>query len=228
MPDSPSTPLLTSVQEAVVQAYYPDRVRAASSARTRAQAAQSVVTVFAGALVATFTLTALASAAPVTRVAGCVAVALWLFAAVLYVRAIATVVPPPPTAAREAPDARSLIEEVLRRGDREARQVDRRQTWANLVSVVALAATVATFCAALFVEHPDKTRPGVLILGPDGQATLRALCGPAVGPKVEGKVDVRSMSGQFVSVRLARCGDRRDVTVRVPRSAVSAALTREG
>ncbi|MFC0509435.1 hypothetical protein [Micromonospora costi] len=227
MPDSPSEPLLTSVQDAVVQAYYPDRVRAATGARTRAQAAQSVVTVFAGALVATFTLTSLASTALVTRIGGCLAVALWLLAAVLYVRAIATIVPPGPTAAREVRDARSLIAEVLSRGDEEARQVDRRQTVANGASVVALAATVFTFASALFVDHPDKSRPGVVILGPEGQATVAALCGAPVA-RVEGDLDVTSLSGQFVSITLDRCGDRRGVTVRLPRSAVAAALTTKG
>ncbi|TNH29287.1 hypothetical protein FHG89_13150 [Micromonospora orduensis] len=227
MSGSPTDPLLTSVQDAVVQAYYPDRVRAAAGARTRAQAAQSVVTVFAGALVATFTLTSLATAAPVTRVGGCAAVTLWLLAAVLYVRAIATIVPAAPTAAREARDGRSLVEEVLKRGDDEARQVDRRQRTANLASVLALAVTMLTFGSALFVEHPDKARRGVLILGTEGQATLRALCGTGEA-RVDGEIDVTSFSGQFVSVRLDRCGERRDVTVRIPRSAVSSALTMEG
>ncbi|SCL33952.1 hypothetical protein GA0070616_4841 [Micromonospora nigra] len=226
MSDSPSEQLLTSVQDAVIQAYYPDRVRAAAGARTRAQAAQSVVTVFAGALVATFTLTSLATTATATRIAACAAVALWLGAATLYVRAIATVVPPPPTAARQARNAQTLIEEVLKRGDAEARQVDRRQSVANGLSVLALAATLLTFSLALFVEHPDKSRRGVLILKSDARVSLAALCGAEVS-RVEGEIDVLSVRSQFVAVTLFSCGDRRDVKVRIPRNSVSVLLTKE-
>ncbi|MCZ7417943.1 hypothetical protein O7605_08960 [Verrucosispora sp. WMMA2121] len=227
MPEPSSDPLLGSVQEAVVHAYYPDRVRTASGARTRAQAGQSVVTVFAGALVATFTLTSLANAPQLTRAGGCVAVGLWLLAAVLYVRAIATSVPVGPEAAPAARDARSLIEEVLKRADREALQIDRRQSMANIVSVLALVATVFTFTTALLMEQPDKSRRGVLILGAEGQGLLATLCNAPL-ERLEGDIDVTTLGGQYVAITVPRCGTDGQVTLRIPRSAVAGTLTREG
>ncbi|MBM7086246.1 hypothetical protein [Micromonospora humidisoli] len=227
MPDPSFDPLLTSVQEAVVQAYYPDRVRAATGARTRAQAAQSVVTVFAGGLVATFTLTSLSSTAVVTRIGGCLAVALWLLAAVLYVRAISTAVPLGLAAASVARDGRSLIEEVLKRGDDEAKRVDQRQVVANRSSVVALGVTVLTLALALFVDHPDKSRLGWLVLGPEGQAVVAALCGNRT-ERVEGEIDLTTLTGQFISITVDRCGSQRQVTLRLPKNAVTAVLTKEG
>ncbi|RIV37740.1 hypothetical protein [Micromonospora radicis] len=227
MPEPSSDPLLGAVQEAVVQAYYPDRVRGASGARTRAQAAQSVVTVFAGALVATFTLTSLADAALITRAGGCVSVGLWLLAAVLYVHAIAASVPVGPDAARATRDARSLIDEVLKRADREALQIDRRQGRANWVSVIALMATVFTFATALFMVEPDKARPGVLILSAEGQVLLASLCGAPM-ERLEGDIDVTTLAGQYVAVTVPRCGPREQATLRIPQSAVAGTLTREG
>ncbi|GAA3783646.1 hypothetical protein GCM10022379_57540 [Micromonospora maritima] len=215
---------MSAVFDAVVQAHYPDRIRVAQIARARAQAAQSVVTVFAGALVATFTFTSLASAAPITRVAACVSVFCWLAAAACYVRAIATGVSPAPDAVNEIADPGVLIREVLKRGDREARQVDRRQAVANVVSLVALAATLATMALALFVEGQEK--PGVLVLNDKGQADLRALCGRS-DQRVEGTVDVGSINGGYIAVDVRLCGDRRDVTLRFAKESVAVVLTRK-
>ncbi|MCO1613972.1 hypothetical protein M8C11_04560 [Micromonospora sp. CPM1] len=174
---------------------------------------------------ATFTFTSLASAAAITRVAACISIFCWLAAAVCYVRAIATGISPAPDAINEIADPAVLIREVVKRGDREALQVDRRQSVANAVSLVALAATLATMALALFVKGQEK--PGVLVLTDKGQADLEALCGRS-GQRVEGTVDIASITGAYIAVEVPHCGDRRNVTLRFAKESVAVVLTRKG
>src|SRR4051812_16127564 len=81
--------VLDTVLGPASEAYYSERVRSGSEARVRAQAAQSTITLFAGGVVAALTFTELADRSLATRWAGVLAVALWLLAAVLYLRAVA-------------------------------------------------------------------------------------------------------------------------------------------
>lgn len=210
--------VVESITKAIVDAYYPDRVRIANTARSRAQAAQSVVTAVAGAVVAGFTLSTLASYGMVTRVISCVAVALWLAASVLYVIAIA-VPAVPESQADEAPDARAMIRMILTRAKAEAKVVDRRQRTANIVAGTALGMTVLAF--AIGVLGPAPAHEGTVHLTPDGVRLLQVACTPTA-TTLRGRVDEASLSAQFVKVVVdpGTCEEHEERELLIPRAAV--------
>ncbi|MEU4767671.1 hypothetical protein AB0H12_30905 [Actinosynnema sp. NPDC023794] len=204
------------------EAYYSDRVRSSGAARVRAQAAQSATTVFFGGLVATFTATALAERPLEIRIAGFVAVALWLSAGILYLWAVAAPV-------RESTDGRhvksrhELIAHVLKKADNEAKQVDTRQRWANLVVLLAMTATVA--CFGLFVfGSADRTAHGELVVSSKQVEELKKLCG-ALEDRIKGLIDKESLGAQFVKVDVVASGcNPVKFTLHVPRGEVIAIL----
>lgn len=215
-----------AVRDAVVDAYYSDRVRAGAGARTRAQAAQSIVTIFAGALVATFTLSSLADRPIITRVVGCAAVGLWLGAAVLYVRAVGTPVQRPPGLTEVGSEPSDLIKAVVEIADNESKSIDRRQVFANLVSVLALVATLATLVLALFVHPNPPYVRGSVDLTSAGQQAVASMCGVSV-TRLDGDVLTTSVDSPFVAVRVRSCGAIRNAVIRVPQSQVASISTEE-
>lgn len=215
--------VLEAVLGPASEAYYSERVRSGSGARVRAQAAQSTVTLFASGVVAALTFTQLADRPLITRWAGVVAVALWLFAAVLYLRAVALPVPAlaGPSHARDRLD---LLNAVLQRADDEANQVDRRQKRANWVVMAALAVSLLTVALAAVLGQEEETAPGTLILSPSYVKTMRSLCGVR-GERVDGEIDEKSLGTPFVrlTVDSKECTGRTGKTeLVVPRSAVRA------
>lgn len=214
--------LLDTVLKAVVDAYYPDRVRSGAVARSRAQAAQSIVTVFAGGVVGTFTITTLSTAPNWVRVAGIVAVVLWFLAALVYVAAVAKPTPPPP-GPNEADDARSLIKAVLARSAEEAKTIDHRQRVAQALVVAAVIATAVTFGLGLFLEK-SKFVSGKVQVGNATPASLQAACVGSV-LVIEGEIDLSTLGEQFVVVRVNCAGGGRQALLRIPRSDVKAVQT---
>jgi len=221
-PDDRPKELLDSVLKAVVDAYYPDRVRSGAVARSRAQAAQSIVTVFAGGVVGTFTITTLSTAPTWVRVVGIVAVTLWFLAALGYVTAVANPTPPP-TGPNDAEDARSLINTVLERARDEAATIDRRQRKAHVLVVAALVATGLAFAFGLLLDKSKFVTGKVLLNGASATSLLPSCVGS--GPVVEGEVDLNTLSDQFVVVRVSNCESNPQSLLRLPRSDVKAIQT---
>jgi MFS family permease len=213
--------LLGAVLKAVVEAYYPDRVRSGAVARSRAQAAQSIVTIFAGGVVGTVTVTTLSTAPNWVRVAGIAAVVLWFLAALGYVTAVAKPTPPPPGPS-EAEDASSLIKAVLNRAAEEAKTIDRRQQAAQTLVVAAVIATTVAFGFGLFVERSKFVSGKVQVGGPP--ASLQAACVGSASV-IEGEIDLSTLGEQFVVVRV-KCGTAdRQALLRIPRSDVKSIQT---
>ncbi|MFH9198119.1 hypothetical protein ACH4KO_30640 [Streptomyces anulatus] len=188
------------------EAYYSDRVRSGSEARVRAQSAQSTVTLFASGIVAALTFTQLAGTTLLTRCAGVSAVALWLTAAVLYLRAVAQ-----PVSAVAGPahaqDRRDLLGKLLQRADAEAAQVDRRQRHANGVVIAALIASVVTVALAALLGPAKDTAPGALVVSPEYANSVKPLC-EAAGHRITGKIDKASLSSAFIRISVSgdACG----------------------
>ncbi|MFF0888768.1 hypothetical protein [Streptomyces sp. NPDC003456] len=217
--------LLDAVWGPVSEAYYAERVRSGSGARARAQAAQSTVTLFAGGIVAALTFTQLADRPLSTQVAGVGAVAMWLFAAVLYLRAVAQ-----PVGALAGPsharDRLDLLNAVLKRADDEAAQVDKRQKEANLVVMGALAVSVLTIALAAIGGPKEEKASGSIVVSPTSAQSIRALCAKKGELVITGRIDKASLGTPFVSITVAskECGGKTDKETKlvIPKSAIQA------
>lgn len=210
--------LSDAVLTAVVESYYPEIVRSAGTARTRAQMAQTVVTIFAGGLLAAFTVTNLAQHSIWTKGCAVAAVSLWFAAAVFYVRAVAV-----PLRREDPRGVRSveLVRHILDKARSEGEQVDKRQAHANIFAILALVATVVTYSLALFLPPVVRSAPGVLVLTEEGNAAVQDVC-PGQEGTLEGNIGDRQPADKFLSVGLdgEQCGREGRVTVRIPESAV--------
>lgn len=210
--------LFASVVKAVVDTYYPDRVRSGTLARTRAQAALSAVTVFAGTLVGTFTATVLASQPTWTRVAGIATVALWFLSSMAYVAAVAANLPKMPNAG-EVAGGTELVRAVLDRATIETAGVDRRLRRANCLVGVALAATVTTLAGGTFTNK-QQFAPGVVTVTEAQADSIRGTCGGNEDNKVHGDVDLATIGNSFVVVRVPHCASHANALLQLPRATV--------
>ncbi len=215
--------MLEAVLGPASEAYYAERVRSGSGARLRAQAAQSTVTLFAGGIVAALTFTQLDDRPEITRWAGVGAVALWLLAAVMYLRAVAQ-----PVSALAGPsharDRLDLLNAVLKRADDEAAQIDRRQRHANRVVIAALIVSLVTVVLATVLGPEEKLVSGSVLFSPSYAKSARSLC-DLTGDRIAGRIDKASLSASFVRITVSAkdCGSGTGETeLAVPRAAVRA------
>ncbi|TSB25710.1 hypothetical protein [Streptomyces benahoarensis] len=216
--------MLDAVLGPASEAYYAERVRSGSGARARAQAAQSTVTLFAGGIVAALTFTQLADRPLSTQLAGVGAVALWLFAAVLYLRAVAQ-----PVGALAGPsharDRLDLLNAVLKRADDEAAQVDRRQKHANRVAMGALAVSVLTVGLAAVGGPKEEKVSGAVAVSPAYAKSIRTVCAMK-DERITGRIDKTSLATPFVNITVASrgCGGGtgKETELVIPKSAVRA------
>lgn len=215
--------MLDAVLGPASEAYYAERVRSGSGARARAQAAQSTVTLFAGGIVAALTFTQLANRPLSTQLAGVGAVALWLLAAVLYLRAVAQ-----PVAALAGPShARNrldLLNAVLKRADDEAAQVDKRQKHANWVVMGALAVSVLTVgLAAIGGPQEERVSGSVGVSPAYAKSVLRKLC-TMKDERITGQIDKTSLGTSFVSITVTskECdgGTGKETELVIPKSVI--------
>ncbi|MGK5551624.1 hypothetical protein ACSNOI_08410 [Actinomadura kijaniata] len=214
--------LLNTVVDAISEAYYSERVRSGNSARTRAQTAQSTITLFAGGLIAALTFAALASHPLLTRAASVAAVSAWLLAAVLYVWAIASPVRQL-VKIREATDIDDFVEKVLQKADIETYEVDKRQAWATKAAVAALVLSVLTFALAVILGPEEKATPGVVVLDQKSPASIVGTCQLSPQNVISGTIKETTLNAPFVAISVKRGTCASGVTVlRIPRSSVRA------
>jgi hypothetical protein len=203
-----------TVLTAVVESYYPDVARAGTSARARAQAAQSVATIFATGLVAGLTLTDLRQQPMLIRILGCLAVLSWAVAAILYMRAVGKAVPLDERITG-VDDADQLVRIVLERAKAERIIVDRQQHRANLASVVALCLTSAVFVGAALLPAPETTKAAVFSTTQEQMIVLQNQC-KLPGPTIPAAVDVATLKNSTVDL-IVRC-DGKKLWINLPRS----------
>jgi hypothetical protein len=216
--------ILEAVVTSVSETYYSQLVQAVSGARGRAQAAQSTVTLFAGGLMATLSVTALADRPPVTQWLGIASVALWLVSALLYLRAVASPVPETPDRLKVA-TRQQLLNEVINKVRQEARTIDRRQRGSNGVAAVAVVLSLITFALAVLTSPIRETAPGTVLVAPSYVPVLRAVCSQKVAAtgEVTGEVVKASLTTSFVEIEPARgvCQPQSSA-LQVPRNQVKA------
>ncbi|MFI7613811.1 hypothetical protein ACIBP6_21535 [Nonomuraea terrae] len=219
--------LLDKVVDAVGDAYYSDRVRSGTSARTRAQTAQSTITLFAGGLVAALTFTALASHPLLTRIIGVTAVVLWLCAAMMYVWAISLPVNQL-VKIRDATDVEDFVAKVLQKSDIETEEVDKRQRWATRTTAAALALSALTFGLAVLVGPAEKVVSGVVIVEQKQLASVAGACRFVPQNAIEGRIKEATINAAFVEIAVKRGTCAPGVTVlRIPRTSIKTIGLRE-
>lgn len=192
------------VLRSVVESYYPDAVRAGTTARLRAQAAQSVATAFAGVAVASLTLNNFKQLHLQVRAIGCIAVIAWAVAAILYMRAVGA---PSPELdkLRGVGEPDKLVRVVLDRAKAERESIDRRQFWGNAVAVSALMLTIATFVATVFLPEYKEEKPVTFVPSAD-QVSLLSRNGCKVDNMVTGRLRVKSLGTDTLEF-VIRCGE---------------------
>ncbi|MFI6788879.1 hypothetical protein ACIBG4_16280 [Nonomuraea sp. NPDC050383] len=219
--------MLDKVVDAVGGAYYSERVRSGSSARTRAQTAQSTITLFAGGLVAALTFTALASHPLVTRAVGVAAVGLWLCAAMMYVWAISLPVHQL-VKIREATDVDDFVAKVLQKADIETEEIDERQKWATRMAAGALGLSALTFGLAVLVGPAEKTVPGVVIVEQKDLMSMAGACRFPPHNAIEGTIKEATLTTAFVEIAVKRDTCAPGVTIlRIPRASIKTIGLRE-
>ena len=195
----PSTTYATSVGEAVVSAYYPRLTAAADAARSRAQGAfgiASAIGLFGAGL-----LVNLSTVSVWQRLLGAVALSAWLTASALYIRAVAT---PISTEATAQPDVKSdvnaFVRAVLTNAAAEREAIDRRQSLATRLAMVAVVLTAVTALSLLLVPRPQEHFEGTVALSTGGIEALAKLC-PRRPRTVSGSLDVSSLGSKFLIVK---------------------------
>lgn len=209
-----------AVVSAIVSAYYPKLVNAADTARSRAQAAYAIGNALAGGLVGASLLTIFSNASTFTKIVGFVAVAVWILAALRYVRAVAS--PLPPEVPKEIHDANAFVAYVLSsaRGDRTA--IDKRQRSANFAAVLALSVTALSFALLLFGSTATFTAS--VALTSSGQQQMTSICGHATST-LSGNVTTASVGASFLVIELQPGVCSNAKTIRIPASYVGSVVT---
>ncbi|WP_369258662.1 hypothetical protein [Streptomyces sp. R35] len=217
--------ILDSVVTSVSETYYSQLVQAVSVARGRAQAAQSTVTLFAGGLMAALSVTALADRPAATRWMGIASVALWLLAALFYLRAVASPVPENEPWGRKVTSRQELLNRVITKVRDEAKAIDKRQRLANWAAAAAVALSVLTFAQTVLTDPVRETAEGAIVVDPSYAPSLRALCSKesANSGRVEGNIVKDSLNTSFVEIEPARgvC-EVQGTTLLLPRGKVRA------
>ena len=163
-----------SAYTAILQAYYPDALRAASNSRDRSRAGYALVAGVATAVLALFTGTSLADRSLLVRMSGAGSGALWLLATGLYlVSVVAPPLPDPSPQMIESP--LEFARFVLERAKTDRNAIEEKLRIAVWVSVFALAATAFTFGAYAMSTPRKPTLPTVSVPN-DENAPLSEVC----------------------------------------------------
>jgi len=192
---------LDVVTTTVAEPYYAQQVQAVSVARGRAQAAQSTVTLFAGALMATLSVTTLADRIWWTQALAIVSVTLWLVAAWVYLWAVAS--PVPENSKQWATNRHELVNKIFDKVRSEAEKIDRRQRCANWTASGAVVLSLCTFAAIIVTKPMQETFPGVVVVDSGYQSTLEAMCSKETADSglVSGKIVKNSLREEFVEIK---------------------------
>lgn len=203
------------VLKSVIETHYPEAVKSAGTARTRAQAAQTVTSLVAGALLAVLTVPTLSDHIWVTKLTAVGAVGFWFLAGALYVWAVAVPVERAEPGDVEASDDLVKLVFGLVRG--ELTEVDKRQKWANRAALAALLMTLVTYAFVLFGPSQVSTTPGSLVLSPQGVEALEKLCPDTASPLI-GEIHGQSPGDSGLSVTLldGSCGADGAQVVHIP------------
>lgn len=190
------------VVEEVVKAYYPALVSSADTARTRAQSGYAIASAVAAAIVAAGVFGDFTSAARPVKILGVVALILWLAAAAAYIYAVSGPVPLPEG---NASDDTEFVLQVVHSVTRARKMIEDRGSRAQIVTVLAIAATVAAVTVASFIPSADAKVAATVFLSPSGITDASTTCAEPI-TALRGQVDPASL-GQSTLTIVADAGN---------------------
>lgn len=213
-------PVPPEVYKTIVEAFYPRLVTQGEMVRARAQSAHGIVSAIVGVLVVTVITGKVEFAGPVARVSGLVALAMWLIAATLYVKAVASPVKDP----GEAQSPGDLVDKVLTAVTAERNEVDSALRKANFLAVVAMTTTIVAFAALWFLPGEADRSDGTLRLSAAGLAAIQTIC-PGASRNLVGQVLRSSIGADFTTIDLdaKTCGSK-TAQIQVPKVQVEAVI----
>jgi MFS family permease len=213
----------TTVLDTVVTAYYPRAIAAADSARNRAQAGYAIASGIASGLVLAGVFTSIDERAWQAKVAGALALFLWIATALLFLYAVSTPVVKAVTEDDLDPDVQAKpgwVGSVLTRAQSERNEVDKRTRRAIWTTIAAVAVTIPAVGVTGFTDLSLDKDEVVLSLTEKGMAMVAELC--SVTPdRIEGQLESRTLKRDFVVMTLAagKCRDT-EVFLRIPKQDV--------
>ena len=194
--------------EAIVASYYPNVLREPTSARTRAQIAFSISGAVATVLASLGLVADIDRLGTLAKTTGAVAIALWIVAAGLFARVVATIMTPSKV---EDLTATGLVRKALSEARAETLTIVGRTSVALRWTWAAAAATVAAVLCALFLPVPWTHSE--LLVTPGSQVEKEC------GQRLRATVDPVSLEGDFLRFRVI-AGDCAGNTFYVPVSQV--------
>jgi hypothetical protein len=218
--DDPDPPHINEdVSKEVIASYYPQLVSAADSARSRAQGAYAIANALAGGLVGASLLTLFANAATWSKIVGFAAVGVWIMASGLYIRAVASQLPPEKRELLKSKDA--FVDHVLNAASDNRKIIDFRQSLANKASVIAIMFTAVAFALLLF--GPAATFKGTVNLTATAAQSLSQTCGHTI-TEISGQVVTSSVSASMMTVEIPPNECAGATNIDIPSSSVSSII----
>ena len=211
-----------AARDAVISAYYPTALQAAESARTRAQAAYTIASAVAAAIVAGGIFGDIGAEPPGIQILGVATLAVWLLAAILFIHAITSSVVAPNTGTQ--PNVDDFVNAALDNASSERSTVVSRQKKAYITSVVAILMTLA-LVIALLIDDPDSESIAAKVsVTAAGKTIMESVC-PEATDVIHGEIDPTKLGSAFVAVKADAgiCADEA-VEVRLPRSSIAAVV----
>lgn len=215
-----------AVVKAVVDAYYPEALKEAGSARSRAQGGYAIAAAIGTAIVAAGVGGGLGSEREVVQVVGVLAVVAWLAAALLYSWAVSGPVDLP--SAETAADKETFVRHVLDSVRAQRAAIEKRSGYAFSATVGAVIVTLAALVLALTTAAPAARSHGQIVLTKLGRDSVGTICGQRRAV-VSGTVDPGALGSTFVTVAIdgRDCGDADEpVEVRFARGSIASFAAR--
>jgi MFS family permease len=199
------------VRSAVIGSYYPRQIATADSARSRAQAAYTVASGIALAILAAGVFTDIAHQRVLVRYLAAGTVALWLLTAFAFLLAVGG--PPPPHQGTDIESESEFVRHVLSTARSERDWVDSRLRLAYWPTAAAMVLTVVTFVAAATSRVSESSAR--IVLTQRGLGYVAQFC-PEAGLRLRGGVDLSSLSDPWVFVRMkpSVCGTESELRLR--------------
>jgi hypothetical protein len=209
------------VRKTVVDAYYRSAFAAPEAARNRAQAAYTIASAVAAALIAAGAFADFPERPTWEKVFGALSLAVWVLAAFLFMYAVATPYRDPDSG-KSVIGAQEFIKHVGANTRAERNLIVERQRRAMWAVVVAALLTGLTTGIGLF-STPTKLRTAIVLLTPKGIRQLGAPCNGRAS--IRGVVDTSTIASPVVviQVKAGMCGPGKG-ELNVPAAEVAAVL----
>ena len=189
----------SSVIQTMANAYYPQLITQPEAARNRAQAAFSIATAIATALIGLSIFADFGSLRGIVQVLGVLALLTWVASAGLYIRAVAA--PALRRGLRESTSIYDFANAILSNALAERDTIDLRQQLARFVGGIAAVLTFITLATAIIVKPQPELWAVDVAISEDARKGLQQLCtsNPAT---LRGTIEDESLDRSVIAVRL--------------------------